>query len=524
MKGWVAGLAAWILIGGFYLLTAPVNRSEAEDAYAYAWQVEQPSWQATVHPHHLLYGPAMKALLSAARALGYRGRSHPLMCGVGAFSAALALLLLFLLLRRSGIRTALAAASAAGLGVSYGFWRYAAEAEIYAPAAALAVATLCMASVRAGSVGRGVAGGTVGALAAGMHVLCAIPALVAAPVLLAWRREFARATAHLLTAGLLWGAGSWAFSPSRPAAASADMGATERRHGHMLIKGAAGAGQALCSGNFLFAYEAVRGRMRALFPYRMLDEEFFMGRRTPTALRVLAPLTGAAAVGGMAFCGIICLGRLRRERTGAAAGPTFPPPDASAAVCATAWLGTGAAVVLWFEPGNPEMWLLNLPPLWWLGGWVFQRVAASRPAILGVTAGLLALHNLIGGLLPLRDAEGDYLLAKAGPVLAQAGSADRVLVAGGPVFFRYVRYHTAAEAIDLYAVPLPRLTGLMDMPSSGRTWMFDDAAEPPAALTARFPDRARQVREFAHRARPLFTPWRTNECGIVYVHDARASR
>ena len=445
------------------------------------------------------------------------------MCGVGAFSSALAVLLLFRLLRRSGIRTALAAASAAGLGVSYGFWRYAAEAEIYAPAAALAVSTVYMASVRAASARRGVVSGTMGALAAGTHVLCAIPALVAAPVLLAWRREYARAAAHFLTAGLLWGAGAWIFSPSRPAAASADMGATERRHGHMLIKGAAGAGQALCSGNFLFAYEAVRGKLRALFPYRMLDEEFFMGRKTPATLRLLAPLTGAAAVGGMAFCGLVCLGRLRRERAPAAAGLASPRPDPSAAVCATAWLGAGVAVVLWFEPGNPEMWLLNLPPLWWLGGWLFQRAAASRPAILGATASLLALHNLIGGLLPLRDAEGDYLLAKAGPVLAQAGSADRVLVAGGPVVFRYVRYHTAAEVIDLYSVPLPRLTGPMDLPSSGRTWMFDDAAQPPAALSARFPDRARQVTEFAHRARPLFTPWRTNECGVVYVHEPHAS-
>ena len=126
-----------------FLLTFPENHVEAEDAYDYAWTVEQ-GGRGLFHSFHLLYLPLMRALWHWARLPAAGLRAYPVMATASLLCGAAAVTVLFRTVRRFR-DTGTALFAAAGLAVSYGFWRYACEAEVYVPASLATMAAFACA-------------------------------------------------------------------------------------------------------------------------------------------------------------------------------------------------------------------------------------------------------------------------------------------------------------------------------------------------------------------------------------------
>lgn len=521
----------FVLLALLYVFVSPPNRLEAEDAYNYAWSVEReagavrmPGDEALMHRHHVLYGVVMRGLYMAARATGLAGRAYPMMCAVSLLAGLAAIGVLAVLLRRSGFSRVSAAGGAALLAASYGWWRYSVEAEIYVPAASLALLAVALSCRASPSRAQMAAGIGLSALATLTHILAGAAAFMAIPFFHVLRGHFRRATVHgLLSAALVAGGYGLASRSSEwnPESGSGDMGRLERAAWAALpVKAGMGQGQAIVSGNFLFALRPVREQITTRFPYRMLDEECFMGRGYP-----LGPAVGACAT-AVVFSIVAFAVFLRRVKTGRRdriGGVHFSSrTDLASALrwMALTWYGVLAGTAAVFEPANPEMWIMALPPLaLFLALWFCRGESSVAADVQGkpphgipllLLAGLMGLHNLVGGFGPLWTKAGDYARMKSDAVFSAARMPGDVILTGdGPVFFRWLRYH-APRGVEVSALTywpgddLSRGREALARPGWRTVYALPDVFEPPHGLAGRFGGKMRKIRAWSAEILPVF--------------------
>ena len=131
---WLIGCLACLLLGALYFYTA--TGVHTFDALSYTWNVEAKPMRDLFHPHHLLYGPAGKLAYQSAVALGYDGRADKPIQALNALAGAVGVFFLW----RFGVcwtgRRWATLGSALVVGLSYAYWVYSAEVEVYTFAAA----------------------------------------------------------------------------------------------------------------------------------------------------------------------------------------------------------------------------------------------------------------------------------------------------------------------------------------------------------------------------------------------------
>lgn len=526
-------LALFVFIAIVYACSVPANHSEAEDAFDYAWEVENNTVSDLFHTNHLIYRPAMRMLWLGAKTAGYTGRAYPLMLAFSVIAGALSAALFFIFLRRifadkddaddrcgSGVY---ALPFALLLAFSYNFWRYAVEAEIYIPAILVSLILLLLVVAKRLSPRRTIAGAVLGAVAILTHISAGALVVLGVPAYYFRRRRWRLAAMHLLVVAVLLGAvyfpisrtfGFQDGSPlhSQPAEAGLQV--------ENLARGAAAVGQSVVSGNFLFVSPALREAISARYPYRMLAEEKLMGARAPN--RVFGAGSASLCLIALTSLALMVIVLIRRKRL-LAEICRFK----ALAVLLLVWIGGYAAVMLLLEAGNPEMWIMLLPAIWLLAALCCRPLAAGRRgfAVLFALLLLLCMHNWIGGMSLLQDEAGDYNRLKAGWVLERAGAGDRVLTAGNPVFIFYMRYHCRGELVDLNTVDESDMRGFLESLArgQGRVYLLGDLFNPPESILQRFPDRRRRLALLARRLEPFVTRVHTNRFGGVFVLEENAA-
>lgn len=479
-----APILAGILAFGLLLWTAPVNRSEAEDAFYYAMRVEQPSAAREYHAHHALYLPAGRLLYRAALALGLEVRGLEVLSAWSRVSGAVCVGLLAWLLGRMGRP---AGPAALGLLGSYGFWRYASEAEIYAPVMVLSLLAFA-AAARPGS--RSGPWGVALCLAAALLLHVVALAAWAGVTAMLWDRGRRRAALGVGLGAALVAGGVLAGLHAREGLVLFADPAVVRAGGlGALARAVPAFGHTLASGNFVFANPAWADFVQQLFPGRLLAEEMFMGRHAPA---------GTVWVAGFTLTVVVAAGVVRMADAILARRADAPDRDRRAlARGACVWLALSAAAALWIEPGNPEMWLMALPAAWLWIGLTWNSGPGIRAAVPWALTAALLTHNWVGGMRLLRDPAADYPARKGDAVAGLAGPNDRILTADSHSFVTYLAYRTGAEVLDAKFLSLEEFDqGVRSWPRvSGRVWVFDDVWNPLPPVLRRRPEDVRRLRE-----------------------------
>jgi hypothetical protein len=125
---WMIFLASSIL----YLLST--SHVHTYDGLQYALSVESGRLVELLHPHHLLYNVLAYLLWKPLTLLFADLRSITIMGLISALAAAGGLSLMWRFWRRSNVPWLPSLAGIVWLGLSYGYWSYAAEVEVYLPA------------------------------------------------------------------------------------------------------------------------------------------------------------------------------------------------------------------------------------------------------------------------------------------------------------------------------------------------------------------------------------------------------
>lgn len=501
-------VAAVLLLATIYGLTSPGNRSEADDAFWFAHDVEHKSLRGLLgsgHSSHLLFLPIARALFVISQAAGFNVRSYDLIRFTNCLLAALSVVLLRTVLqRRFDLSPFAAITGAAGLAVSYGFWRYASEMEVYAPAVLLILVLCHLGFSQLASHWLTSLAGLVAALAVLVHILGIIPAIVIVPLTLLLRRRIKAvliygAVLSVTLGGVYLAAYEYTATPRQDLAAytfSPDPGARYSWSGAALS--IVTVGQDVASVNFLFGYAKVADMLDRTFPRQFLDEERYAGARASTLVKVVPPI----AVCLLALLAAALIRVMRRHS---------PPvhrrqaEDFHRLLVVAIWVGVYWLFLVGRSSGAPEAWIPILPALWILiAALVFESASRSRVQRLLAVAFLatLVVHNSLGGYWPLHSRSSDFNAVRASWLVHHARAEDVILVADGPIFSLYLSYYARAQVIDLEELSAAEIAKryLAATRPPGRVFVTEGVLNPPRAL--RLSGKAREIDRFAKKVRP----------------------
>jgi hypothetical protein len=508
----------------FFWNTDIQNRTEADDAFEYSSQVEDLWHPWLYHPHHLAYGVLAKKAYRASVAMGYTGRAHGFLVFMSSLSAAASVFLFYrFCYRRYSMRPVSSLFAAGFLALSYGFWRYACEAEVILPAAFFALLAMYLATTPAPGLFMVICAAGVSAVSVLFHIMNAVPVLVAIPLFYLLSRQPRQAAVHMLvTGGLVVSAYAWVYTCRIGLALGgrALPPVVDRLEWALIPKGLVGLGQCLVSGNFLFGYEWFSSKLVALFPYRMLSEEIFMGRHM-TAFQRIAPICTFILLCIMVGYGMVrAAASWRREWREQRAGALHMVGGWQTLAVVVFWFSIYAIALLVMEPGNPEVWVLGLVPFWLLvcGVMIAPLGRANELWVVLVMLVLLGLHNQVGGIGLLRSSDSDYNFNKAEWVINHSRASDLIITAGNPVFVRYLKYHADAKVIDVHRITVEQLVEALE--DASNTYALNDIFDYPASMRKRFPGNVTHIERVADMLRPRMHKVAENDFGGIweYVH------
>lgn len=444
-------VAVLLLFGVFY--SPPIeNRTEAEDAFTYALEVEKLRYHELLHSSHRLYHPVAKGVFKLS---GFKRSFDALVIFSSVLSGCALCVFYFLVknLTKTGNWQSLAWTTC--LAFSYGFWRYGREVEVYAMGwlVCLLVLTLLFAWKKTNPWVRGIVYAVGVIVALNVHRALGPPLLIIGLVYFFSQRQWLVGSGSL-GLGLLLYLACEIGAENLPAKNFAlesrgevgeffveelkvDRKSFSKRRSlelSSLPKGAVGLGVCLFGGNVLMTSDTVyKFFSETLFPYRFLEEEKMM-------------VHGYSPLWMVFWCvGVILFFLL----AGIAVRFTYRSiriegwSNDSELWAVLVGLGCYLAMIVIFEPGNPEMWLLGLPLVWLALALWLQRFPLCRVWMLG---GVLIVTNYIGGMLFLANKNNDYHYVTSRTVREEAVSGDIYLMGTlNPVHARYVRYAVDVE-------------------------------------------------------------------------------
>lgn len=492
------------------------NRTEAEDVFEYALMVEEGGTHDWFyHRHHLLYGPTMKLTYGIARTVGYSGRAIGIMRVVSALSASGTLFFFFLFCyRRYSLRPVSSLLASAFFGLTYGFWRYSAESEIPLLASLIMVAALYFSTdteERHRSFGLAVLFSVLSVL---VHVMNAVAVFVAIPCFYLMRKRWKATIFHVvLTGGLVMG--TYGFI--------ARMGTIYGGSGTQLsmigfgsfIKAIVAFLQCVVSCDFMLGFASVRAFLGELFAGRMLLEEFYLGVRLPR-YHVLFSTATFLAFFVMSIACVLRAGWVWKNIVADRNRLHLPDGLQSLVAAGIFFFGYGG-LLLFIEPGNPELWVMGLMPFTLLlcGLILLPLTYDNRLWLPFLMVLILFVHNA-GAIRMLHDPDKDYQHQKSRVVLENTERGDIVITAGNPVFERYLRYHFKGEVSYLYNYSPEQLASVEVPNAIGDIYVMGDVFSQARALTVRFPEKTSQIKVFACGIRQDAELVEDNEFGGLY--------
>jgi glycerol-3-phosphate acyltransferase PlsY len=519
-------LVTVLLVTAVFVLTGPGNRSEADDAFWFAYDIEHGSIRELVgpdHAAHLAFLPLARGLFNLARDLGIEVRAYDVVRLANCLLAAVAVVLLHRLLRRSFRLSPFAAwAGAGGLAVSYGFWRYANETEVYA-AAILVILLLCLVAFSGlRSTWIVVVAAVIASFAGLLHVLGVIPAVVVVPLVLLlerrWRDVAVYVAALVLVTGTVTTIAHRFAAPERSFSGYLLGQSPGTSYSPRAVpQSALTVGQNVASSNFLFAYRGIARRLAAAFPMQYLVEEQYAGERSDGVVRVV-PLVTVPLLILLAASLLWSLRRRVPDRS------SLPPGTGRLLAVVVAWIAAYWLVVVGRSSSAPEAWIPLLPALWIFIAVVLVERATTRASRSLVVALLVTLvvHNLAGGFWMMRSRSTDYNAVKAGWLLDHAHRGDVILTADGAVFERYLRYYSPADVVSLETLPTGELEALpaMQAQPGSRVFATESVFHPPAQIRAVDQARFEAIEHFGAAVMGDFRKVASSELGEVYLRQA----
>lgn len=469
--GWRSQLGVFLLLLLFFLVTAAGNAGETDDVYAFAYRAENFGLDYISDPRLMLYHMAMRLLYLGGQGLGLDIPALTLMRVFSALCAAAALpLLARVIVTDLKLSGATALLTAGLLGISYGFWRYAAEAEVYIPAILLILAVFhglsqSLAKLQGlfSGLPRFAAWGGLAGLAVLFYQPSVIPLFFAFPFLLLYRNRLIQLGCYLavgggtVVAGYLLG--FLAYWPDPLSLASFQAFLSQRAGEFVvppftlktvivsMIRSAFSLSHDLASVNWIFAFDPVVKLIQQAFSSNVITEEVFLAKRA--GLLVYLPFLTLA---GLAVLTLRILWSLRL--------PPLAPLKQRPFIVILIWTAVNGAIIGRLNPAGLEAWIMVFPPLVMLFAVLVIEPCfrLGRERLITAFVGVLFLHNAVGGMALVWSPANEYDRVAGAWIIAEAKPEDLVIVNGNAGLGESLRYLSPARVALIGVFQEPRVS------------------------------------------------------------------
>lgn len=473
-------LTAVITIFAFYYYTAAGNLSETDDVYAFAYRAENFTITHISDPRLMLYHMAMRVFYLAGFTVDPELSALTIM---RIFSALCASLSLFLVIRICIIDLKLssftAGISAILLGSTYGYWRYAMEAEVYIPSIMLCLILFHLLSqslladyeekVPANLHLKIVCIGSFSGLAILFYQPNIIPLLLAFPILLFGRRVkhgillsslYLISALFIVLSGYL--TGFWLYWQEPFSLHNFVAFLSQRSNEFMvpslslktvvvsLVRSAFSLSHDIASANWLFGIDEFVKLINRAFSNNVVMEEVYLASQFGWFVYIpIATITllGIIFIRVVAVAMPIPLKEILTLRVGSL----------------VIWLLIYGVVVGRLNPAGIEAWIMVLPALIILSAvLIIDPLIKRQRHILVITlVGALMTHNLLGGMLLVQSPEYEYDRVKGAWIIEHATKNDLVIVTDNAGLAESMRYLSKANVALVRSFSAPALASVL---------------------------------------------------------------
>lgn len=455
-------IGMFIAIAAFYVLTLPANHSEAVDGYDYALKAETVPFSQVEDTRSILFTFINKLLYHASQLLGFGLRAMPVVVAFEILTAAGSVLLLARLLHKGfGLSHVASWSGAAFLGVSYGFWRYAGEVEVYVPSIFLILATLNLlfdALRETEDEQPRWAAVIPAAVLAGLSALYyqpnVIPLFLAVPALMLSRKRVGSFIVYGAVGSVVILGGfvtAYLIHNQTPLTAESLLAFVTNREDEfrtypLTFKTFLAMTQAIVhnifSTNWMFGIDAITHSLHNLYPDRSMAPKIFAAEQFRPFLYASIPLL------------VILLGLLTWITSLAVWNSRQWTFDRRILFC-VAWLALLFCIIGYLDPTSREPWIMALPPLAILFAvYGFEPVARMGKGItLAVFLTTMLLYNFFGGMGIIQSQAGNFQDARTVWLKDNASPNDAIVFGEQSNDRRMKIYLAYVKGLKVYTYP-----------------------------------------------------------------------
>jgi len=438
-------LMVWVM----YILLMPINRTENDDGYHFGYLLLHGRSEELYQSRCPLFLPFEKFIINALNSCHFVIDPYRSMVWVSSIFAAAALFMFYLIARRrlmmshqSSLLTMLL------LAFSYGFWRYAVEAELYSISHFLIFTTLYLISStsKENSI-RIIQAGFIGAVAVLIYKPNFIPLFLAFPCYFLFMKAYKKYILLQLTGAFFILLGYFviffSIKVSQTTYLSYLLSGSDGNEGNPLTSIFVYFSD-IASANFLYGFEPIRQLIHQHFPANMIVEEIMTASFYPR-LNYLSVFTTISIIILVVY---LVYQRLILKTN------TIKSKEVS-------WLKTVMfiwLIIYWvmlsvLDPDSPEPWMMLVPPLIFITGidLIYKlEINGKRYAIrtFYFLLGLLILHNLAAAIIPNMNRNSDYNNNQGHQIISSATKNDVIICFGSYTEFYYLQYYSQAKVVN----------------------------------------------------------------------------
>lgn len=462
---WYTVIPVFGAFAALYLTTWVGNVGDTDDVYYFSFLVENFPLNYVGDPRLMLYKAWMQWAYHGFHLFDIKITGIELMRGFSALCGAAAVIVFFQMLARDlKVHVIAAAVATLLLAFSYGYWRYAIEAEVYVPAILmLLIALRWFYHLDEKEQIPGFSLLMLG-LFSGITVLFyqpnAIPLALAFTIMLIRRQRCCSLIAYGVVVGAVILGGYWGgyqVYSTHPMGVETFQDFLAQRSLEFvvwpfdeenIIRATLGSvlilSHDLLAANWLFAHDWVSLDIKQLFAYEWFVEKQYAA--SVAGWKVQPPLVILPIVAL-----ILLWLTIRAFPFG------FKALFAHKALPYLVWVLFSGLVVWRLNPYGPEAWIMLLPPIV-----VVFTLFILNPAVeKGVRYPLLALvvltiaHNAISGIGIIHDRLSEYAVAKTQWILDNANEKDVVLIVDDNPLFMTMTYRSKAMVLPVVLEAAP---------------------------------------------------------------------
>ena len=438
-----------ILVWAIYVILMPVNRTENDDGYHYAYLLLHGNSEQLYQSRFPLFLPFEKLIVNVFYSCHIAVDPYKSMIWVSSIFAAAALFMFYLIARRRFMISHQSSLLAMLLlAFSYGFWRYAVEAELYSISHFLIFTTLyLLSSTVKEKTFRIVQASFIASIAVLFYKPNFIPLFLAFPCYFLVMRAYKQYILFLLTGAFFILLGYLVIflsvKVSQTTYLSYLFSGGDGNEGNFLMSIFVYLSD-IASTNYLYGFNLIKNLIHQRFPANMIVEEIMTASFYPL-LNLIAVFTTISLI----ITGLYLVYRRFRLKTSSKKSNELNGLKTVIFI----WLIIYCLILSILDPNSPEPWMMLVPPFFFIIGFdlIYKfEVNTSSYAYRAcyILLGFLILHNLAAAIIPNMNKNSDYNNNQGRQIISKATKNDVIICFGSYTEFYYLQYYSQAKVIN----------------------------------------------------------------------------